>query len=126
MAALGWLVARTMHSYRGKEITLMRHTLVVRVGSMVIAPLLLGGVLAMSASAGETSKPRSKAPSSTHVREVQEALQKSGYDPGPIDGIMGPRTKAALRNYIAVPPPKEPTPADLVIARFRTERREAP
>jgi len=104
----------------------MRQTLAVRVGSMVMAPLLLGGMLAMSASAGEASKPRSKTPSSTHVREVQEALQKSGYDPGPIDGIMGPRTKAALRNYIAVPPPQEPTPADLVIARFRTERREAP
>lgn len=104
----------------------MRRTLVVRVGSMMVALLVLSGMLAVAASAGQTSKPRNKATSSTHVRELQEALQQSGYDPGPIDGIMGPRTKAALRQYVAVPPPKEPNPADQVIARFRTERRESP
>ena len=104
----------------------MRRTVVVRVGSMMVAPLVLSGMLAVAASGEQTSKPRNKVTSSTHVREVQEALQKSGYDPGPIDGIMGPRTKAALRKYIAAPTPKEPTPADQVIARFRTERRESP
>jgi lysozyme family protein len=104
----------------------MRQTLAVRIGSMMVAPLLLGGMLAAGASAAETPKSRSKAASASHVRELQEALQKSGYDPGPVDGIMGPRTKAALRKYIAVPPPQTPTPADEVIARFRTERRESP
>ena len=104
----------------------MRQTLVVRVGSMMMAPLFLSGMLAVAASAGEASKPRGRTVASTHVREVQEALQQSGYDPGPIDGIMGPRTKAALRKYMAVPPPQPPTPADQVIARFRTERREGP
>ena len=104
----------------------MRHTLAVRIGSMMVVPLLLGGMFVAGASGAETPKSRSKAVSSSHVRELQEALQKSGYDPGPVDGIMGPRTKAALRNYIAVPPPQSPTPADQVIARFRTERRESP
>ena len=104
----------------------MRHTLAVRIGSMMVAPLLLGGMLVAGASAADPPKSRSKAASSSHVRELQEALQKSGYDPGPIDGIMGPRTKAALRNYIAVPAPQNPSPADQVIARFRTERRESP
>ncbi len=33
------------------------------------------------------------------VRQVQEALQKAGYDPGPIDGIMGPRTEQALSRF---------------------------
>jgi type IV secretory pathway TrbL component len=33
------------------------------------------------------------------VREAQQALKDEGYDPGPIDGINGPRTRAALRNY---------------------------
>jgi len=93
---------------------------------MIVAPLLLGGMLVAGASAAEAPKSRSKAASSSHVRELQEALQKSGYDSGPIDGIMGPRTKAALRKYIAVPPPQAPTPADQVIARFRTERHESP
>ena len=98
----------------------------LRIGSTMVAPLLLGGLLAATAFAGETSKAPSTPAPSSHVREVQEALQKSGYDPGPIDGIMGPRTKAALRKYVAAPAPKEPSPADQVIARFRTERRESP
>jgi len=54
-----------------------------------------------------------------HVREVQQALAAAGFDPGPIDGIMGPRTKAALRKYIAVPPPQVPSAADRTLAPFR-------
>jgi Putative peptidoglycan binding domain len=104
----------------------MRQTMLLRVGSMMVASLFLVGMLAVGAFAEEGSKPRSKVGPSSHVRELQQALQQSGHDPGPIDGIMGPRTKAALRKYIAVPPPQPPSPADQVIARFRTERREAP
>lgn len=33
------------------------------------------------------------------VRMVQEALKDKGYDPGAIDGAMGPRTSAALRDF---------------------------
>jgi peptidoglycan hydrolase-like protein with peptidoglycan-binding domain len=33
------------------------------------------------------------------VREAQEALQKKGYDVGQIDGVMGPKTSAALREF---------------------------
>ena len=33
------------------------------------------------------------------VREAQQALKDKGYDPGPIDGINGPRTRAAVRSY---------------------------
>lgn len=33
------------------------------------------------------------------VRNVQQALSNKGYDPGPIDGIEGPHTRAALRQY---------------------------
>jgi peptidoglycan hydrolase-like protein with peptidoglycan-binding domain len=33
------------------------------------------------------------------VRSIQKALQEKGMDPGPIDGVMGPRTEAALRAY---------------------------
>jgi peptidoglycan hydrolase-like protein with peptidoglycan-binding domain len=35
------------------------------------------------------------------VGQVQEQLQKAGLNPGPIDGMLGPRTKAALRRYQA-------------------------
>jgi hyperosmotically inducible protein len=34
-----------------------------------------------------------------HVRAAQEKLKEKGYDPGPIDGIWGPRTAAAVSEY---------------------------
>jgi peptidoglycan hydrolase-like protein with peptidoglycan-binding domain len=34
-----------------------------------------------------------------NVRKVQDALQAKGFDPGPIDGVAGPRTKAAIRKF---------------------------
>jgi len=33
------------------------------------------------------------------VRWLQQSLQELGYDPGPIDGIMGPRTQAAVAAF---------------------------
>lgn len=33
------------------------------------------------------------------VKSVQEALKAKGYDAGASDGAMGPRTRAALRNF---------------------------
>src|SRR5687767_8624043 len=33
------------------------------------------------------------------VRQVQQALSDKGHNPGAIDGIMGPRTRAALQDY---------------------------
>lgn len=33
------------------------------------------------------------------VAAMQQALKDKGYDPGPMDGVMGPRTKAALMEY---------------------------
>src|SRR5581483_3024236 len=33
------------------------------------------------------------------VRETQQALKDKGYDPGPVDGVMGPQTRAALKSY---------------------------
>lgn len=34
-----------------------------------------------------------------NVRQIQEALKAEGHDPGPVDGVMGPQTKEALRAY---------------------------
>lgn len=33
------------------------------------------------------------------VRQIQEALKARGYDPGPLDNEMGPKTKEALRQF---------------------------
>ncbi|WP_163078628.1 peptidoglycan-binding domain-containing protein, partial [Acinetobacter baumannii] len=32
---------------------------------------------------------------------IQRLLTRMGYDPGPIDGLDGPRTDAALRAFVA-------------------------
>ena len=33
------------------------------------------------------------------VRDVQEALDKQGFDAGPVNGVLGPRTRAALQKF---------------------------
>ncbi len=35
------------------------------------------------------------------VVRIQNALRFEGYDPGPADGVVGPRTRAAIRRYQA-------------------------
>lgn len=39
------------------------------------------------------------ATSSYDVVRIQNALRVQGYDPGPADGVVGPRTRAAIRRY---------------------------
>jgi peptidoglycan hydrolase-like protein with peptidoglycan-binding domain len=34
-----------------------------------------------------------------NVRTVQRALEQKGFDPGPPDGIVGPRTREAVRRF---------------------------
>src|SRR5262245_15197653 len=48
-----------------------------------------------------TKKETTKKSSMSHerVRQVQTALKDQGFDPGPIDGIMGQMTMTAIRNY---------------------------
>jgi len=33
------------------------------------------------------------------VKAVQQALKDKGHDPGPVDGVMGPKTSSALRDF---------------------------
>jgi peptidoglycan hydrolase-like protein with peptidoglycan-binding domain len=35
----------------------------------------------------------------TQVKAMQQALKDKGHDPGSVDGEMGPKTEAALRDY---------------------------
>jgi peptidoglycan hydrolase-like protein with peptidoglycan-binding domain len=45
-----------------------------------------------------TDKMHSKS-ENADVKSMQMALKDKGFDPGPADGVMGPRTKAALMDY---------------------------
>ena len=33
------------------------------------------------------------------IRRVQQLLRSRGYEPGPVDGLWGPRTASALRKF---------------------------
>lgn len=43
--------------------------------------------------------PAVRAQSSDEIQQAQEALKAKGYDPGPADGVDGPKTKAAVRDF---------------------------
>lgn len=74
-----------------------------------ITSLLAGGLiltLAFPAWAAEEKKAapameEKKAPAkgSEEVKKLQEALKAKGHDPGPIDGIMGSKTRAAIKAF---------------------------
>jgi peptidoglycan hydrolase-like protein with peptidoglycan-binding domain len=50
-----------------------------------------GGTPAPTATTGGLSRER--------VRRAQERLAAAGFDPGPVDGVVGARTRAALRAF---------------------------
>jgi hypothetical protein len=54
------------------------------------------GSSGMSGSSGTAMGNRG---SGSNIKEVQQALKDKGYDPGPIDGRMGAKTKEALKSF---------------------------
>lgn len=38
-------------------------------------------------------------PSNDIVFMIQQSLRKLGYDPGPLDGVIGPKTRAAVKQF---------------------------
>jgi hypothetical protein len=64
-----------------------------------LAVTMGGAMLATSAiteSAAGSPPPTGGADS---IKAVQQALKDKGHDPGEVDGAMGPKTRAALRDY---------------------------
>jgi osmotically-inducible protein OsmY len=47
----------------------------------------------------KTARYDATAPGEGHVRAGQVALKDRGFDPGPIDGVYGPRTAAAVKEF---------------------------
>ena len=69
------------------------------------APLPKGSSQAGTVERGKSTSANSD-PSKTgkrgtmeKVKEVQQALKDKGYDPGPVDGAMGARTKDAIKSF---------------------------
>lgn len=55
--------------------------------------------LGLTSSSEQTQTAWSEPKSSNSVAEAQSALNRLGYPAGPVDGIMGPRTRGAIQEY---------------------------
>jgi peptidoglycan hydrolase-like protein with peptidoglycan-binding domain len=60
--------------------------------------MMLLGLGVPLASAVDNSKEKTAA-SQSDIKKVQEALRDKGYYKGQIDGILGPQTRAGIREY---------------------------
>lgn len=69
----------------------------------VILTLVLPGWAAeeKKAAPAKEEKAEKKAPAkgSEEIKKLQETLKAKGQDPGPIDGMMGPKTRAAVKAF---------------------------
>jgi peptidoglycan hydrolase-like protein with peptidoglycan-binding domain len=63
------------------------------VWARAIFTLLMTGMLGLSLM------PRASALDHGDIKKVQETLRDKGYYSAPVDGIMGPQTRAAIRQY---------------------------
>jgi peptidoglycan hydrolase-like protein with peptidoglycan-binding domain len=52
-----------------------------------------------SSTAPSTAGTTRAAAAGGRTEAIQTALKEKGYDPGPVDGRMGPKTRSALRAY---------------------------
>ncbi len=86
--------------------TLMRRTSILVTAIAMLLEGLLGSATA-EASAAARSEPvasrriesRSALPAKRFVVDAQRTLRRLGYESGPIDGVVGPRTRGALTSY---------------------------
>ncbi|MDR3677963.1 MAG: peptidoglycan-binding domain-containing protein [Acidobacteriota bacterium] len=56
-------------------------------------------VFLMTMMLGLSLMPRAFAGDHHDVKKVQQALRDKGFDPGPIDGVMGSQTRQAISQY---------------------------
>jgi hypothetical protein len=69
------------------------------------------------AAAAAPSRPLSK----DEVKELQGKLDAAGFTVGPIDGIVGPQTQAALRRYAQARSLAKPDATQETLLRLRSE-----
>jgi peptidoglycan hydrolase-like protein with peptidoglycan-binding domain len=51
------------------------------------------------AGSADSSPPAAGVPASDFVKSLQRELKRAGYDPGAVDGKMGPTTRYALKQF---------------------------
>jgi peptidoglycan hydrolase-like protein with peptidoglycan-binding domain len=78
------------------QVTVIAFVLGLTADSMDGAPSLEGRQSPPIAAARDG---RLAAPEPRFVRDAQEALRDLGYGPGPLDGVLGPKTRTALMRY---------------------------
>jgi peptidoglycan hydrolase-like protein with peptidoglycan-binding domain len=74
----------------------------VLVASVAFAGAETGKETAPAAATEAAQGPKAGPPATftpETIKAVQGALRDHGYEPGPIDGVAGPRTEAALRAF---------------------------
>jgi rare lipoprotein A len=77
------------------------HTLVI---ALIVSLLGVGPTItAAGQPRGQGEPPAAPTPArpEDQIKQAQEALKMEGLHPGPIDGVVGPRTRQALRAYQA-------------------------
>jgi peptidoglycan hydrolase-like protein with peptidoglycan-binding domain len=67
------------------------------VGLLWLWPVVAGA--GASGRTGEQNPEQRQLMTKDQIQQVQERLKAEGLDPGPVDGVMNPRTEAALRQY---------------------------
>jgi peptidoglycan hydrolase-like protein with peptidoglycan-binding domain len=67
------------------------------VGLLWFWPLVIGA--GESGRTGEQNPEQRQLLTKDQIQQLQERLKAEGVDPGPVDGVMNPRTEAALRQY---------------------------
>jgi peptidoglycan hydrolase-like protein with peptidoglycan-binding domain len=59
--------------------------------------------------------------SKDEIKELQGKLDAAGFTPGPIDGVVGPQTEAALRRYAQSRRLAKPEATQETLLRLRSE-----
>ena len=66
------------------------------IGILALLETCLYEVPSVQAATAQSNDQRS---SSDFIKSLQHELKRAGYDPGAMDGKMGPTTRAALRRF---------------------------
>ena len=68
-------------------------------GALVLSLATPGWTAEGAPTKGEKMETEAPMKGSEDTKKLQEALKAKGHDPGPIDGVIGPKTKSALSAF---------------------------